>query len=103
MTSVEKIRRDIDQAMESREARVATLVGDNIRNGLDIIDEQPAAVLRALIERAKRTQLSGSAPKHRYRLRAAIIDYLEERLREAREREHRLAQAITGAENLPND
>jgi hypothetical protein len=36
-------------------------------------------------------------------MRAAIIQYLDERLREARARERGLAQAITGAENLPDD
>jgi hypothetical protein len=40
-----------------------------------------------MIERGKRLQLSGNAPTHSYSLRAAIIEYLEQRLREARKRE----------------
>ena len=100
MTRAEKIKRDIDQAMENREVRVAILVGDSIRNALDMLDEQPAAIIEAMIERGKHVQLSGNTPKHRYKLRAAFIEYLEERLYEARARERRLAQAITG---VPND
>jgi hypothetical protein len=100
MTNVEGARRDVEAV--SRDARVATLVGENIRNALDIIDEQPAVVIEGLIESGKRLQLSGEAPKHRYRLRAAIIQYLEERLHDARARERELALAITGAEDLPS-
>jgi hypothetical protein len=48
--------------VRSREARVAILIGDSVRNALDIIDEQPAAVLEVLIERGKRLHLSGNAP-----------------------------------------
>jgi hypothetical protein len=103
MTSAEKIKRHIEQAAKSREARVAILIGDSIRNALDMLDEQPAAVIEAMIERAKDLQLSGIAPKHRYKLRAAIIEYLEERLHEARARERQLAQAITGTADLPGD
>jgi hypothetical protein len=103
MTSAEKIKRDIDQAAKNREARVAFLIGDSIRNALDMLDEQPAAVIEAMIKRGKDLQLSGNAPKHRYRLRAAVIEYLEERLHEARARERRLAQAITGTADLPGD
>jgi hypothetical protein len=102
MTSAEKIKRDIDQAAKNREARVAILIGDSIRNALDMLDEQRAAVIAAMIERAKDLQLSGFAPKHRYKLRAAINQYLEERLHEARARERQLAQATTGTD-LPGD
>ena len=103
MTSAEKLKRDMDQALKSREARVAILVGDNIRNALDMVDEQPAQVIEVMIKYGKDLQLSGNVPKHRYRLRAAIIEYFEERLHEAREREGRLAQAITGRADLSGD
>jgi hypothetical protein len=49
-----------------------------------MIDEQPSAVIEAIIEGGKHLQLSGNAPKPRYSLQAAIIEYLEQRLREAR-------------------
>jgi hypothetical protein len=103
MTSAERIKRQIDQAMEHREARVAVLIGDNIRNALDMLDEQPTAVIEALIEHSKALQLSGNAPKHRHDLRAALIEYLEQRLHEATARERRLARAITGAEDFSDD
>jgi hypothetical protein len=99
MTSTETIKRDIDQVIENREARVAILCGESIRTALDMLDVQPAAVLEVLLEHAKRLQLSGNAPKHRYKLRAAIIEYLEERRHEAQRQEHRLAQAISGVPN----
>lgn len=102
MTSAERIKRDINEGWKNREARVATLVADSIRNALDMLDEQPAAVLEAMIDRAKLLQRPGRGPKHRYKVRAALIDYLEERLQEAQARERRLAQAITGVEN-PNE
>jgi hypothetical protein len=102
MTRAEKIKRDIDPAVKSRETRVTILVGDSLRNALAMLDEQPAAVLDALFERAKDLHLSGNAPKHRYKLRAALIEYLEERLHEGRARERQLAQAITGTD-LPSD
>jgi hypothetical protein len=89
--------------LENPEARVAILVGEGLRNAGDLLDQQPAAVLEAILDRIKLLQLPGYAPKHRYKLRAAIIEYLEERLHEAQAREHRLAHAITGAENLLDD
>jgi hypothetical protein len=88
--------------MESREARARILVAGNTRNELDLPDEQPANVIEAVTERAKRAHQSGRGPKHRYRLRAAIIEYLEERRHEARALERRLAQAITVVDS-PND
>jgi hypothetical protein len=92
LTTAKKVKRHIDQAMEK-----PILIAEQIRNAVDIIDEQPSAVIEAMIERGKHLQLSGNAPKHRYGLRAAIIEYLEQRLREARDRERQLVQAITGA------
>ena len=100
MTNVERTKHAEEV---SREARVAALVGQNLRNALDMIDEQPAAILEALVEHSRHLQQSGNAPKHRYRIRAAIIEYLEERLREAEARERQLVLAITGAEDLLKD
>jgi hypothetical protein len=103
MTSSERAKRAFDEALKIREARIAILIEEHIRNGWDIIDEQPTAVLELLIERGKSLQLPGASPEHRHKLRNAFIEYLEERLLEARERERQLAHAITGAENLPGD
>jgi hypothetical protein len=95
MTDIEKLKRNIDEAMENRYARVAILIGESLNNALDLLDHQPACVLAAMIERHKQTQLSGNAPKHRYRLRAALIEYAEERLHETQEWERQFTQALT--------
>ena len=102
MASVDDIRREIDQALRSRNVRVAVLVADTIRNALNLIDEQPAAVLEAMVGAAEELQQSGGAPKHRYDIRAALIKYLKERRSEAEARERHLARAITGGD-LPAD
>ena len=103
MTAAEKIKQDIDEALKNREARVAIAIGESIKNGVDVLDDQPATVLEVILERAQLLQQPGHAPKHRSKLRAAIVEYIEERLHEAQSRESRLAQAITGAENLQYD
>jgi hypothetical protein len=102
MTSIERAKHAFDEALKNREARVAILVHDNIDNALSLLDEQPAAVIAVLIEHAKQLHQS-SRLKHRYKMRAAIIEYLEERLHEAQVRERRLAQAVTGSEDLSDD
>jgi hypothetical protein len=103
MTRAEKIKRQIDQAIANREARVACLIVDDMRNALNLLDEQPAAVIEAMIEHGTNLLLSGNASNHRYRLQAALIEYLEERLREVRASERQLAQAITGTNDLSDD
>jgi hypothetical protein len=80
MTSAERVNRHIDQAIENRDVRVAVLIAEEIRNALNMVDEQPAAVIEALIEHDKHLQISGNVPKHKYSLRAANIEYLEQRL-----------------------
>jgi len=96
MTNTEKLKRYIDEAMENRYARVAILIAENIRNALDLLDHQPVSALEAMIDHYKQQQLSGNAPKHRYRIRDALIEYAEERLHEAEEWESQLSHAITG-------
>jgi hypothetical protein len=103
MISAEKAKRHIDEAFKNREGRVAILVHEGLGNALDLLDEQSAAVLEAMLERAKQLHQSGHAVEHRFKLRVAIIEYIEERRREAVAQERRLAQAISGAEDLPND
>ncbi|MBO0758852.1 MAG: hypothetical protein J2P54_23645 [Bradyrhizobiaceae bacterium] len=96
MINAQKTQHHIDEALENRYARVTIVVGENIRNSLDLLDQQPAAVLEGIIERVKQMQRSGNAPKHRYRLREALIEYLEERLHEAREWESAFVKDLTG-------
>jgi hypothetical protein len=56
MTTAEKVKRHIDQAMENRDARVAILIAEQIRNAVNMIDVQPSAVIEAMIERGKHLQ-----------------------------------------------
>jgi len=102
MASADEIKDEIDQAMRSHNARVAILIEGALGNALDLIDEQPAAVLEAMVGRGRDLQMSGSAPRHRYEVRAAVIKYLEERRSEAHAREHDLACAVTGGD-LPGE
>jgi hypothetical protein len=103
MISPEKAKRHIDEALKNREGQAAVLVHEGLGHALDLLDEQSAAFLEAMWERANQLHQSGCSPEHRFKLRVAIIEYLEQRLHDAVERERRLAQAITDAEDFPND
>jgi hypothetical protein len=96
MTNVEKLKCHIDEAMANRYARAAIIICDNMNNALDLLDHQPASALEAMIERYKQQQISGNAPKHRSRVRAALIEYAEERLHETQKWERQFTQAVTG-------
>jgi hypothetical protein len=61
---------------------------------LDLIDVQSPAVLEALIEDGKRRHITGL--KNRQEVRETMIRYVEERLRDARDREHQLYHGLTG-------
>ena len=102
MASADKIGRDIDQATRSRDARVAILISDNIGNALDMLDEQPTAVLQAMIECHGQQLRCRDEPQRRHKFRAALIEYLEQLGRDVGARERRLAQAITGGDQ-PDD
>ena len=69
---------DIEQAMNSREARVAVLVSNNFQNVPDMLDMQPPVVIEAITERVRR---SGCTAKHRKEFWASLIEYLEQRAR----------------------
>jgi len=101
MTRSDQIKRDIDQAMRNHEAQVAIRIADTFRSALNMLDEQPAAILEAMIGYVEQLQRAGNVPKHRHKVRAVMIEYIEQRLHEARAREHRLAHAITGGD-LPD-
>jgi len=98
----ETIRRRLVAALGERHARAAFGIAACIRSGLDVLDEQPPAVIEAMIEAARELQKSSSnAPEHRYRIRAAFIEYAEERLRVARRQEIELFRGITGPDKPP--
>jgi hypothetical protein len=98
----ETIRRRLVAALGERHARTAFGIGACIRSALDVLDEQPPSVIEALIDEARDLQKPGSsAPRHRYKVRAAIIEYCEERLQTARELERELFRGITGLDEPP--
>jgi hypothetical protein len=72
-----------------------------MRNLFDLLEEQSPSVIEALIEYTKDAQRPGKAPKHRQALRAALIEWAQQSLREAQDRERRLLHGITGLEEEP--
>jgi hypothetical protein len=59
-------------------------------------DEQPPAVLEALVEFGREWHRTGRGPKHRDGVRYLLLEYVEQRLAEAKKREQRLLEGITG-------
>lgn len=89
----------IKSALSERSTRVACLIAESIRNALDLLDEQSPDVIEAMLEHHKEEHRKGGLPKHRHDLRVAILKYIEDdALKEARARERRLFQGITGLE-----
>lgn len=87
----------IKSALSERDTRVAVLISENIRNAFDLLDEQSPTVIEAMLEYAKEAERG--RPKHRAALRQAMMKYAEEySLKEAKARERRLFQGITGVE-----
>ena len=85
----------ISHALGERSIRVAAHIVETINRVLDLIDEQPSAVVDALIDYGKRQQ-SQEHRKSRHDLVEALVAYGEATLKEARAREHRWLQGITG-------
>jgi hypothetical protein len=95
----DKLQTQIKSALSEHSTRVACLIAESIRNALDLLDEQSPDVIEAMLEHAKEAERQGRAPKHRHDLRVAIFKYMEDHaLKDARAREHRLFQGITGLE-----
>ena len=87
----------IKTVLSDRDTRVAILILESMRLALDLLDEQPATVIEAIVSLAKERQRTGNFPKHRCEVREALIKYAEEVcLKAARDREHRLFHGITG-------
>jgi hypothetical protein len=92
----------IKSALKDRSVRVACLIAESIRNALDLLDEQPPDVIEAMLEAAKEAERAGGLPKQRAALRVEILKYAEDySLKEARARERRLFQGITGLDEGP--
>jgi hypothetical protein len=82
----------ISHALGDRSARVACLIVEAMKGTLDLLDEQPSAVIEGLIDYAKNIR----PPRGREDFQGAIIKYGEYALEQARERERRLLTGITG-------
>ena len=85
----------ISHALGERSIRVAAHIVETVNCVLDLIDEQPTAVIGALIDYAKQKQ-SQEHRKPRHDLVEALVAYGQATLKEARARERRLLQGITG-------
>jgi hypothetical protein len=85
----------ISHALGERSTRVASHIVETINRVLDLIDEQPTAVVEALIDYGKQKQ-SQEHRKPRHDLGGALVAYGQATLKEARARERRLLEGITG-------
>ena len=85
----------ISHALGERSTRVASHIVETINRVLDLIDEQPTAVIEALIDYAKQKQ-SQEHRRPRHDLEEALIAYGQATLEGARARERRWLQGITG-------
>jgi hypothetical protein len=83
----------ISHALGERSARVACLIVEALKGTLDLLDEQPSAVIEGLVDYAKNMQPPRGG---REDLQVAIIKYGEYALEQARARERRLLTGITG-------
>jgi hypothetical protein len=93
----DQLQTQIKSALSERDTRVAVLVAESLRLALDLLDVQPPTVLEAIVSLAKERQHTGNFPKHRREVREALIKYAEEVcLKDARARERRLFEGITG-------
>jgi hypothetical protein len=94
--STSDFSRQIDEALREFHVRSAYAIFETLRSVGDLIDQQPPAVLRAFIEFGREWDRSGRGAKHRQAIRAALLEYVEQRLAAAIERERRLLEGTTG-------
>jgi hypothetical protein len=93
-----------ERAHKERDARFAVLLVEHAQTWASMVDEHSPAVLEAMIDYLKDLQKPNSgAPKWRQKLRAALIEYGEQALCEARRREDKLYYALTGATEIVNE
>jgi hypothetical protein len=85
----------IGAALSERATRVAVLIVESVHLGVNLIDEQPTAVVEAVRDHLE--QVIRDDPKSpRRELRDAMLGYCRYALEEARKRERRLYHGITG-------
>jgi serine/threonine protein kinase HipA of HipAB toxin-antitoxin module len=89
----------IKSALTERDTRVAVLISGGVKASLDMIDEQSPAVLEAMLNIGKEKLRDKGYLLHRRGLAAEYMRYLEQALKQATAREHRLLHGITGEES----
>jgi hypothetical protein len=95
MASDHLTKLNISHALGDRSTRVAVLIVENIKNLVEMIEEQPSAVVEALIDHSiELNRTERNTPKRE--LREHYIKWCETVLEEAKRRERRLLHGITG-------
>jgi hypothetical protein len=93
-----------ERAHKEHNVRFAVLMVEHAQTWASMVDEHSPAVLEAMIDHLKDLQKPDSgAPKWRRKLRAALIEYGEQALHEARRREDKLYYALTGETEKVNE
>jgi hypothetical protein len=99
----EEAMRKLRAMLKERDAQFAFALAANVRNTLDMIDQSPPATIGALISLGQELQKPNSgAPRHRQKVRAALIEYCEGALIVSCQRESELFRAITGLDEPPD-
>jgi hypothetical protein len=81
---------------------VAVLIVENIKNLVELIEEQPTAVVEALIDHSiELNRTERNTPRRQ--LRDCYIKWCETILEETKRRERKLLHGITGMEMEPPD
>ena len=93
------VKQHIHTALADRSTRVGVLIVQGIANSIDLIEEQPTAVIEAVSEHADK--LLREEPKSpRREIREAFKNYCQHVLEEATARERRLYYGLTGVPEL---
>ena len=88
----------VEHALRQRDARIAGMIVESIRHALDLLDEQPPAMLEAICDYLKDLQRTENIRRD---IRKALGEYAEEALKRSRERERQLYEGITGEVEPP--
>ena len=93
------VKQHIHTALSDRSTRVGVLIVEGIANSIDLIEEQPTAVIEAVSEHADK--LLREEPKSpRREIREAFKKYCQHVLEAAKTRERRLYHGLTGVPEL---
>jgi hypothetical protein len=87
-------RMRIKYALKERDARLAALIVESVRNSMDMIEAQSPTTLEVVIEFVK--EMEPNLPKARAGVRAALLEFVKCALRRQKEMEYNLLQGLTG-------